>query len=170
MRQLHQIVLIALAAMAISAAPATTTPETDDPVINDASLREQAWTLFSLAKHGQSRIERAAFVERDGEGHLFLEIWVAGTAPSRVSFEGPIPPRAIAIIHTHPNDIPFPSVKDQYVARRLGMPVYVVTRRLIARTDGKSVESIWCGVWNPGTRNPHSRCPHRPKGHGRVSE
>jgi proteasome lid subunit RPN8/RPN11 len=68
----------------------------------------------------------------------------------RATYRGRIPDRTLAIIHTHPNARPNPSPDDIATAQKLGMPVYVVTRSMVTRTDGWRTTRVAQGDWNPG--------------------
>ncbi len=95
-----------------------------------ASPQAHFWYAQLLADGGYGRWnhERAAFLIREDDGTLTLEPW-----PSRefrhASFRGVIPARTIAILHTHPASAPSPSARDRAEARRLGLPVVVITPR-----------------------------------------
>jgi len=75
-------------------------------------------------------VELAAFVVRGKNGELELVHW---PPPARGVFraahwDGPLPSGVVGVIHTHPWTIPRPSRQDEWEARRLAMPVYVVSR------------------------------------------
>lgn len=81
-------------------------------------------------------MERAAFVVlRDGA--LKMVPWQTG-GYRHASFKGSIPEDCIAIAHTHPESAMDPSRVDVAMARRLGLPVLVITPRAltVADTDG----------------------------------
>ena len=108
-----------------------------------------SWSLLRLAAYGQSTYEHAAFIVRDDSGEARLVPWPFDRQAFEATFHGAVPPNAIAIVHTHPNSVPLPSAGDAALARRLGLPVYVVTRTLVSRTNGNSTATIWSGDWNP---------------------
>jgi proteasome lid subunit RPN8/RPN11 len=120
---------------------------------NDAVLA-QAWTLLAAARYGQSARERAAFVVFDGRTFSFVS-WPDHASPYAARYAGAIPQHTVAIVHTHPNARPLPSPEDEETARRLGLPVYVLTRTMIARTDAKRV---WEGDWQPGGAGARNAC------------
>lgn len=86
------------------------------------------WYDQLLADGGYGRLERerAAFLIREDDGTLTLEPWPHGGF-RHASFRGAIPRGTIAILHTHPADEPQPSARDRAEARRLGLPVVVIT-------------------------------------------
>lgn len=93
--------------------------------------------LLARSGYGRLRHERAAFLILEDGGSLTLQPW-----PSRglrhASFRGPIPPRTLAIIHTHPHGESQPSSRDRAESARLGLPVIVVTTSgvIAAMPDG----------------------------------
>jgi proteasome lid subunit RPN8/RPN11 len=114
---------------------------------NDAVLAK-AWALLREARYGQSAREHAAFVVLGRDGYSFVA-WPYGASEYAAHYDGAIPANAVAIVHTHPNSHPMPSAEDEAVARRVGLPVYVVTRTMIARTGAVRV---WDGDWKPDAR------------------
>lgn len=116
---------------------------------SDPSTRTLAWELLKVARYGQATKEHAAFIVRDESGGLRLLRWPSGETWKRAAYRGAIPPGTVAIVHTHPNDLPNPSDGDTALARRLALPVYVLTRNSIARTDGSRTDHLARGDWNP---------------------
>jgi len=97
------------------------------------------WYDQLLAESGYGRLphERAAFLIQEPGGTLTTQPWeVSGIR--HASYRGAIPQRAIAIVHTHPRGEPHPSSRDRAEARRLGIPVIVVTSEgvIAAMPDG----------------------------------
>src|SRR5688572_8387266 len=86
------------------------------------------WYDALLAESGNGRLsrERAAFLIREDDGTLTLEPWARGGF-RHASWRGSIPHRTIAILHTHPAGEERPSTRDRQEARRLGLPVLVIT-------------------------------------------
>jgi hypothetical protein len=101
-----------------------------------------SWYGFLLEEGGYGRLERekAAFLIAEGNGTLTLQPWPAG-GHRRASFRGRIPERAIAVLHTHPRGEPRPSANDRAEAKRLGLPVVVITPEAViaAMPDGRDV-------------------------------
>jgi proteasome lid subunit RPN8/RPN11 len=75
--------------------------------------------------------EVAAFVVMERDGTVDLVHWPRTRTYRSAHWKGPVPEGTIGIIHTHPAKLPFPSRQDVAEARRLGMPVHVVSRRLL---------------------------------------
>jgi JAB domain-containing protein similar to deubiquitination enzymes len=110
---------------------------------------QSSWALLKDARWGFSRFEQAAFVVHEIDGRTDFVRWPFGGYDFRAAYRGTIPPNAVAIVHTHPNGRPQPSDNDVAVARRLGIPVYVVTRMRVSVTTGGEVKIIAIGDWNP---------------------
>ena len=97
-------------------------------------------SLLEESGYGHLPRERAAFLIREKDGTLTLEPWPAG-GPRHASFRGQMPAGAIAILHTHPRGEERPSAQDRVEAKRLRMPVVVITaeRVMAAMPDGREV-------------------------------
>src|SRR5688572_21568521 len=119
-----------------------------DPATDFRTL-ELSWDLLRSASYGQSPKEHAAFLVRDDDGELQLVKWPWGAESRRASYNGAIPVRTVAVVHTHPSHLPNPSHGDAALALRLGLPVYVLTRNRITRTHGGRTELVARGDWNP---------------------
>jgi hypothetical protein len=83
--------------------------------------------LLAAAGYGRMPFERGAFLIREDDGTLTLAIWPhAGFA--RAEWRGGIPRGTIALVHTHPIGMSArPSARDVAEAKRLALPVLVVT-------------------------------------------
>src|SRR5262249_9280027 len=101
---------------------------------------QNSWALLKDARWGTSRFEQAAFAVRESEGHITFARWPGSPEDMRAVYKGAIPSNAFAIVHTHPNGHGEPSNDDVLVARRLGMPVYVITRTEISFTTGSQIK------------------------------
>jgi proteasome lid subunit RPN8/RPN11 len=108
-----------------------------------------AWELLADARYGSDPKEHAAFIVADASGELRLARWPWAAETKRATYRGNMPRGAVAIVHTHPNHLPTPSPNDVAVARKLGMPVYVITRTSVMRTDGSGSAYVAQGDWNP---------------------
>lgn len=101
-----------------------------------------AWYSVLLAEGGYGRLprERAAFLIREADGTLTLEPWQDG-GHRRATFRGHIPDGTLAVLHTHPKGEDRPSPRDRQEARRLRMPVVVITPEAViaAMPDGAEV-------------------------------
>jgi proteasome lid subunit RPN8/RPN11 len=108
-----------------------------------------SWALLRTAAWGQSPHEHGAFAVLDADGHVTFVAWPFHHAALSATYTGSIPAHAFAIVHTHPNSHPMPSSEDETASKRLDMPVYVVTRAVVTRTNGKRTEYVAWGDWNP---------------------
>jgi hypothetical protein len=121
-----------------------------DDITCDRAVVSQAWELLKLGGYGTSDFEQAAFIVRDADGQHRFVIWPFERRYHHATLHGPIPAGAVAIIHTHPNSVPLPSLDDAELAHHLHLTVYVVTRMAISRTrDRREVEIVRNGDWNP---------------------
>ena len=97
--------------------------------------------LLAAGGFGWLQRERAAFLIRERDGALTLAPWDPG-GYRHATFRGSLPARVIAIVHTHPKDTPAPSAHDREEARRLDVPVLVVTPSgvIAAMPDGGNLQ------------------------------
>ena len=116
---------------------------------NQDRMRILSWDLLASARYGLDPKEHAAFIVVDEWGELQLSRWAWGAESLRASYHGKIPRGTLAIVHTHPMDLPNPSPDDIALARKLGMMVYVITRTSVTSTDGSRTTRIAYGDWNP---------------------
>jgi hypothetical protein len=124
-----------------------------EPVVADGATDAQtlavSWDLLRDAGYGQSTKERSAFLVTGADGELALVKWPYQATSMRASYRGAIPAGTVAIVHTHPNTVPNPSLGDAALARKLNLPVYVLTRSSVTRTDGRRIQLVVAGDWNP---------------------
>jgi proteasome lid subunit RPN8/RPN11 len=113
-------------------------------------VRVAMWQLMTETRYGFARREEAVFIVRGAEGELSFVRWPSPELPQQARWVGALPRGAVAIAHTHRNWIPEPSDTDIHTARRSGLPVYVVTRTRITRTDGRETRTVVAGEWAPG--------------------
>lgn len=99
-----------------------------DPIFgSDAGLNFGRDLLWSNRYGSFDRTERAAFIVDRGDGSLECVAWPQHYERERATFTGVVPAGTIAIIHTHPINVPMPSEQDEKESRRLGIPIYVLT-------------------------------------------
>jgi proteasome lid subunit RPN8/RPN11 len=106
--------------------------------------------------------EVAAFVVREPDGNLQCVLWpTSGRADSQV-FQGTVPDNVVAIVHTHPQRMDRkPSDGDIALARRLGLPNYVLSRYGIyaAEPSGEVVPVVEQMNWTTSAmRSPACKC------------
>jgi hypothetical protein len=94
--------------------------------------------LLEEGGYGRLSHERAAFLIREDGGSLTLAPWGASAGFQRASHSGAIPRGAIAVVHTHPLGAPRPSAGDHREAKRIALPVVVITPSAVigAMPDG----------------------------------
>jgi proteasome lid subunit RPN8/RPN11 len=129
----------------VVAAAASGSPTAD--LVQEPGVRQEFRELLMRGRRGMSRDEHAAFVVRGADGGFGFVEWPAGEEPDSARWEGAYPPRTVAIAHTHPNWLPEPSRLDAAVARRTRLPVYVITRGRVSKTDGEATEVVTEGAW-----------------------
>lgn len=83
--------------------------------------------LLELSGHGRRADERAAFLTWEGDGRVGCVIWPRTNQHQMAAFRGKWPENTAAIAHTHPRTLPLPSAHDRDEARRIGIPIFVVT-------------------------------------------
>ncbi len=140
------VLLIVLMSILI---PARVTPAVQVPNRCHSDFFQNSWALLRDARWGASRFEQAAFAIHLSDGRTDFVRWPVSNDHYRADYRGSIPPNAFAIVHTHPNGYPEPSGHDEAVARRLGIPVYVVTRTRVSIATASGVRVIAAGDWNP---------------------
>ena len=93
--------------------------------------------LLARGGYGRLPVEYGGFLIRESDHSLTFASWPRGSL-QRAAFRGAIPRGTLAIVHTHPRELPDPSAHDCDEARRLGLPVVVVTPRAViaVRPDG----------------------------------
>lgn len=120
-------------------------------IAHEPCVRGICWHLLRQARLGFGHGEHAAFIVRTPSGGLTFIPWTAESEPDMARWEGPIPEGTVAIVHTHPNWLPMPSRTDALSARLGGIPIYVITRGEISKTDGDSAVVVVKGEWKPVT-------------------
>lgn len=117
----------------------------------DPEVRKAMWQLMEETRYGFEENEEAMFIVRGPDGRLSFVRWTSLGVPLKARWTGAVPPGTIAIVHTHPNSRPRPSEVDAATARRLGLPVYVLTHARITRTLGGDSATLVRGDWRPRT-------------------
>jgi JAB domain-containing protein similar to deubiquitination enzymes len=133
------LVLAILVASGPPCTPPARPPDTMLDWLSNAPLRVALDRLFARAQYGLAPYESAAWIVRERGGDVALRDWDFTGRAERAAWRGPAPDGALAIVHTHPDRAdPRPSSVDAALARRLGLPVYTLTRHglWVARPDG----------------------------------
>jgi len=134
----------------VPAAPSSAPASTREvhTLLADRDVREALAHLWRSSGGGGLTMECAAWIVDSG-GVPTLVLWTAATGSHRATWRGPVPPGAVALVHTHPHgDDPRPSPRDVAAARELRLPVTVVTRSALwtASPDGvvaRDADASW---------------------------
>lgn len=130
------------------------------------TVRAYLTELLQLAGWGYRDGERAAFLVTDGGGLRCL-VWPYHTALRGERYRGRIPPGTVAVLHTHPNAIPRPSIEDREEARRVRLPFLVASsRHIYAVTTTGEIAAVVVNEWWPDRvgRGREPRCEPLPPG------
>jgi hypothetical protein len=103
----------------------------EESMLSDSATRAYLAHLLRLGGGGFRNTERAAFLVIDDDGNYRCLLWPYHNGFLREEFHGTIPPGTVAVMHTHPNRYPHPSLHDQGEAVRIGLPFLVVSRQHI---------------------------------------
>lgn len=143
--------------------PILAIPITDD-FLSDRTIREFFADLLEQGGYGHWRTERAAFVVLDERGQYRCIGWDLDGRLLRQEFQGAIPDRTVAIVHTHPKELPIGSVTDQETAMRLSVPIFVLTPDNIYMVSarGNNVALVENRSWAPARSSSRPCSPPRP--------
>ncbi|HEY0590172.1 MAG TPA: hypothetical protein VGF40_00280 [Thermoanaerobaculia bacterium] len=83
--------------------------------------------LLGNGWNGLRQTESAAFIVRDGTRGYRAVPWPYTGEKMRQRYRGAVPPSTVAIAHTHPRSVRFPSAGDAGTAAAVGVPVFVLT-------------------------------------------
>jgi proteasome lid subunit RPN8/RPN11 len=99
--------------------------------------------------------ERAAFIVDSTNGSYAVVLWPRTNERLAATWHGPIPPRTIAIAHTHPVNMPRPSRNDIAQAIQLRVPLIVVSRTHIFLIDATGGVTLFAGTgWQKHYSSP----------------
>ena len=133
-----------LAAVLLASACATAgsfPPVVHDPTVaypfTEATIRGSevsscAARLLKDGGYGRMPFERAAFLVLKEDDAFECRVWPATFQNREAEWDGPLPDGTAAVLHTHPARFPNPSTGDAREARRIGVPVLVVTPGLVS--------------------------------------
>jgi hypothetical protein len=115
--------------------------------------------LAARGGYGGQHAERGAFIVLEEDGTVGCRLWPATGQFHRASQRGAIPPRTIAVAHTHPRSLRELSAQDRREAARLGMPVIAVSMGTVhvAESSGED-RPILRGVDWSRHSDPSVRC------------
>jgi RHS repeat-associated protein len=117
-----------------------------DALTSDPMVRQYFYDLWRLSGYGFDPTERAGWITKDkGTGEYQCEKWPWSAERGRETWPKgrPIPPDMIALAHTHPRALDSkPSTggsrgnpKDDYAAKQINAPVYVISKDGIYKID-----------------------------------
>ena len=87
-------------------------------------------------------MEVASFITRNADGTLSCVRWPHTASIRAAHYQGAIPPGTVAVAHTHPQQFEKPSSGDIEQAKRIGLPIYVISRWYLYVIDPSSGASI----------------------------
>jgi len=141
-----------------------------DPIFNSGVGRQCMIDVLRKSEWGLvGQFERAAFVVEHDDGSLECELWPSTHAFRSESFHGTVPPGTVAIVHSHPAGLTAPSYHDMDLARRLGIPNYVLTINGVTKAvpGSMTAASVVHGYgWFNRKIAQTARAPSRPAIHG----
>lgn len=97
-------------------------------------VQECVERVLKAGGYGHLQLESAAFLIARDDG-FECRPWPRDVYFHAQTWRGRMPEHVVAIVHSHPAAIPEPSWGDALLAKRLGIPVLVVTPRGITRAD-----------------------------------
>ena len=95
---------------------------------NDPQVLAALQNLAARGAHQVDQQEVAAFLVRDANGAVSCVMWPHTANRRSEHYEGAVPAGTVAIAHTHPIFAERPSRGDIEQAKKIGLPIYVVTR------------------------------------------
>jgi hypothetical protein len=117
-------------------------PIAANPISDATFARADVISAFDtlLRKSGYGRLgeERAGFLVYE-DGSFRLVMWPPTHKFHSEEWQGPIPAGTVAVVHTHPPNLPDPSAQDRDEAQRIGAPIIVLTPRSIVITENGRV-------------------------------
>lgn len=114
----------------------------DMETVSGADFRACRETLMSTGGFGNAIFERAAFLVLQENGRFECRVWPFSPELRQARWYGAAPRGTIAILHTHPRDLPDPSVKDRFEAERVGVPIFVLTERSVRMAGARGGEIV----------------------------
>ena len=154
MRYAVLALLLGCASQNVSMQTAVTAYPLSDRILQNDDVRRGFASLVKESAFGWRADERAAFLVFD-DGRFRLVAWPDRNQYQTVRWQGSIPEGTVAIAHTHPLQHPMASAHDCDEARRLGIPIFVLTRSSVVLIDPRDGEQEIIGGrgWLSGTMN-----------------
>jgi hypothetical protein len=102
---------------------------TDPLICENATLLYQLWKDAAFGKD-PNRTEKAAWVISSSAGLYHFARWRTSAARNSETWLGPIPEHAVALVHTHPDNMDEkPSTLDSLIAKKTGLVLYIISSR-----------------------------------------
>ena len=120
------LLLLAVNSFAQRVDPILAMPITTE-FIDDSVIRGYFADVVRQGGYGHWKTERAAFLVRGPAGDYRCVAWPNDGRLYRQEFQGAIPDRTVAIIHTHPSELPSASAGDVRTAIKISVPIFVLT-------------------------------------------
>lgn len=120
-------------------------------VLRDRSALVCFAHLVKQSYSGFATFESAAFLVLQADHSLRCIDWPSTHGFKQAQWSGPMPAGVVAMAHTHPLSTPFASPDDIKLAKRIGMPIFVLTPNMISviHADGR-VETLTYRPWTAG--------------------
>jgi hypothetical protein len=117
-------------------------------ILRDPAVLACFAQLVREGEYGFRNFERAAFLISQADHSLQCIHWPSTHELKQARWSGPMPAGVVAVAHTHPLSSPNASPDDVHEARRIGMPIFILTPNLIkvVHADGR-VETLVCRMW-----------------------
>jgi len=118
----------ATSGLAPGCAQDTRAPAVAEPLIcENATPFYQLWKDAAFGKD-PNRTEKAAWVIFSSSGLYHFARWPASAARNTETWHGPIPEHAVALVHTHPDNMDEkPSTPDSLIAQKTGLTLYIIS-------------------------------------------
>jgi hypothetical protein len=140
----HALAVMMLAAGCASSAPPARVDlpgvayPVSERIMQNREVTSGFATLVKNAGYGRRADEQAGFLVVDDAGHFRVVSWPVSNRHHAQEWRGAIPDGTIAVAHTHPVESPYASVHDCDEARRLGMPIFVLTPESVVLIDARN--------------------------------
>jgi len=118
--------------------------------------------LLKLGGYGKRPQERAAFLVLHADRTFGCVVWPATFGYRSERWSGPIPDGTIAIVHTHPEPEPEPSSFDVAEAKRIGVPIVVLTTHAVtaAYPSARATVTLAGNDWTSRGEGVHCFCSY----------
>jgi hypothetical protein len=143
----------------------------DSGTLRRADVQNCAARVLELSGYGRREFERAAFLVLRDDGDFVCDVWPASFRWRSERWTGKIPSGTAAVMHTHPRSEGRPSVNDMAQARRLDVPVIVVTAEglSMAQPDGRILAVSSRIATAPGALSPADEATRDRQAHTRQA-